>query len=158
MTKNKNLLYILILGTLLIWGVILYKIMNVIGSEKDELNSEKNYIAMVDKNESLPDTFTILANYTDPFLGKLPSTEKKSTPLKVVELQKPIVITPWPAIVYLGVIKNQKSNKQFVMVQINNQSNAMKLGEIIEGVTLLKVYKDSVEVKFNKEKKFIKKI
>jgi hypothetical protein len=142
MTKNKNLLYILILGTLLIWGVILYKIMNVIGSEKDELNSEKNYIAMVDKNESLPDTFTILANYTDP----------------VVELQKPIVITPWPAIVYLGVIKNQKSNKQFVMVQINNQSNAMKLGEIIEGVTLLKVYKDSVEVKFNKEKKFIKKI
>ena len=42
------------------------------------------------------------------------------------------------------------------MMQIDNQNTAMKPGEVYKGVELLNVFLDSVEVKFNKEKKFVR--
>ena len=55
------------------------------------------------------------------------------------------------------MIKNQKTNKQVYLVTINNQDNMMKPGDVISDVELKKVYRDSIEVTFHKEKKVIKK-
>jgi hypothetical protein len=50
-----------------------------------------------------------------------------------------------------------KSNAQLCMVNINGQSNFMKEGDALVDVLLKKVYKDSIEVVFQKEKKIIRK-
>jgi hypothetical protein len=71
--------------------------------------------------------------------------------------KKVLVPTQWPAITYGGVIKSRKSNAQLCMVNINGQSNFMKEGDVIADVMLKKVYKDSIDVVFHKEKRVVRK-
>ena len=47
--------------------------------------------------------------------------------------------------------------KELAMIHINGQSKLMKQGDIVLGVELLKIYRDSVQVCFEKEKKFVRK-
>ncbi|MGQ0827045.1 MAG: hypothetical protein ACT4ON_01495 [Bacteroidota bacterium] len=155
--KNKKLLYVLIPGTLIVWGIIIYKVFRSMNTGESpmvhaiELDQKKD-------DQGMNDTFSINPHYRDPFLGKMnkrtidnPQTVKATVP-KVTK-----AVAPWPNIVFGGIIKNQKSNKQLALVQINGQGYTMKTGEIINDVQLNKIYKDSIEVKFQKEKKFVSK-
>ena len=40
---------------------------------------------------------------------------------------------------------------------VNGQSVAAKMGDVISGVEITKITKDSIEVKFGKEKRFVRK-
>jgi hypothetical protein len=158
--KNKKLLYLLIPLTVLIWGNIIYKIVATVNSGNE---AQIQSIHQIENSaiENMNDTFLINPNYRDPFLGKMikketdVTTTSIATPLKTVK-NTPVIST-WPAIVYLGIIKNQKSNKQLTLVQINGQSYSMKIGESVSEIELCKVCKDSIELKFGKEKKFFRK-
>jgi len=158
--KNKKLLYILIPCTLLLWGMIVYKIFSVATNNNDDSFKSAVFTPSI-SNKAASDTFSIHPSYRDPFLGtankKTISTDKNSVPKKTTP---PAVIKntiPFPQITYGGLIKNTKSNKQLVMVLINGQSNIMKIGDIISEVELTKIFRDSIEVRFLKEKKFIVK-
>ena len=163
--KNKKLLLILIPCTLLLWGMILYKIFSVV-SPGDEMGASPNLLPSANINEALlTDTFSINPNYRDPFLGKTAKTistnsEENPSPKKETNhttVSTPVITNPFPSIVYGGLIKNKQSNKQLILVQINGQGTMMKLGDVVNGVELTKVFRDSIEVKFNKEKRiFIK--
>jgi hypothetical protein len=110
--------------------------------------------------ENTNDTFSIHSDYRDPFLDKsIPKKDPSDAPAKVSIPVAPVVkmALVWPAITYSGIIKNQKSNKEMVLVQINGQDFMAKAGETKNGVTLFKVYRDSIEVHFSKEKKIIHK-
>lgn len=161
--KNKKLLYILIPLTIFIWGMIIYRIVasSNSGNDNQVLNAQHIENNTVD---TLNETFSIDPSYRDPFLGKrLKQNSESNNPTanSVATSVKPVknipVISSWPTVVYLGIIKNQKSNKQFTLVQINGQSYSMKIGETEAGIQLVKVYKDSIEMKFGKEKRFFKK-
>ncbi|OFY82851.1 MAG: hypothetical protein A3F72_01835 [Bacteroidetes bacterium RIFCSPLOWO2_12_FULL_35_15] len=158
--KNKKLLYILIPLTLLVWGIIVYRIIATTNSGNENQIQSMQQIENA-TIENMNDTFLINPNYRDPFLGKM---IKNVTTSATTSLQKTIttvkntpILSSWPTIVYLGIIKNQKSNKQLTLVQINGQSYSMKIGETVNSVELCKVFKDSIEVKFGKEKKFCRK-
>jgi hypothetical protein len=110
--------------------------------------------------ESISDTFSIHPVYRDPFLGKrLQQNEMSEGSAKKTVQTIPIVkaATPWPVIVYSGIIKNQKLNKEMILLQIDGQDFMMKQGEIRNGLQLFKVTHDSIEVHFSKEKKIIYK-
>ncbi|MES2285427.1 MAG: hypothetical protein V4547_07040 [Bacteroidota bacterium] len=163
--KNKKLLYILIPIVLLVWGIIIYRIFNVVNASNSNEVLKSAIIENVN-NESLIDTFSIHPNYRDPFISKRakkPTSENKAvSPITKPSLIKKVSNTApisdkWPSIVYNGLIKNEKSNKQLALVQINGQSNILQIGNVAEGVELTKIFRDSIEVKFNSEKKFIKK-
>jgi len=155
--KNKKLLYILIPGTLIVWGMIIYRIFKTVNTEENlfgqylEINTRQD-------NSNINDTFSINPDYRDPFLGKTNKkvTDSKQTTKTIVPKIAKAAI-PWPSIVFGGIIKNQKSNKQLALVQINGQGYTMKPGEIINDVQLNKIYRDSIEVRFQKEKKFVSK-
>jgi hypothetical protein len=159
--KNKKLLYILIPATLLLWGAIIYRIIGTVGNDESVNTMASSFVPMVDSLE-VNDTFSIHPDYRDPFSGKslkkvLPvSSENRVVAPKVPKINTPLV-SVWPNVAYGGIIKNQKSNKQSVLVLINGQSNIMNVGDVNLGIQLLKVYGDSIEVKFNKEKKIVKK-
>lgn len=161
--KNKKLLYILIPLTLLVWGIIVYRIIATANSGNENQIQSMQQIENA-TIENMNDTFLINPNYRDPFLGKminkiLPSTNAttSSLPKTISTVKNTPIVSSWPAIVYLGIIKNQKSNKQLTLVQINGQSYSMKIGETVNAIELCKVFKDSIEVKFGKEKKFCRK-
>ena len=67
------------------------------------------------------------------------------------------VVSSWPKIAYLGIISDKKSNQQLTLVQINGQRYSMKLGDTVSSVELTKAFRDSIEVKLGKEKKFFRK-
>lgn len=150
-------MYILIPATLIVWGLIIYRIINGMNSGND--NPVSYAMSAVVKTELLADTFSINPVYRDPFLGK--RTEKRTgaeTAGAKVNVQPVVLPTiQWPAIVYGGVIRNQKLNKEMFMVQIDGQEYIMKKGETINGITLKMAFKDSIEVNFSKEKKIIHK-
>jgi type II secretory pathway component PulC len=157
--KNKKLLYILIPGTLLIWGMIIYKIFNTVHAEENTVAQHAELITTDDEIKS--DTFSIHPVYRDPFLRKKNKINNPGSGQAATKITKPKivpVVIAWPKIIYSGIIKNQKSNKQLALIEINGQSNMMKVGEEVYGVQLLKVFKDSIEVGFLKEKKFVSKI
>lgn len=161
--KNKKLLYILIPLVLLLWGAIIYRIFNVV-SVNDSNEVYKSEVYGNTDNANLIDTFSINPNYRDPFLGKsakktILSENKVSNIVVNPNVIKKIIPSSraWPNLVYGGLIKNQKSNKALALVQINGQSNIMKIGEIVGEIELTKIFRDSIEVKFQKEKRFVKK-
>ena len=159
--KNKKMLYILIPGTLIVWGLIIFKIINNMHPDADPVLRQN--IAITQQDETVSDTFSINPIYRDPFLGKMIQPRSSESGDPVVKRQTvPVVAvvkapTPWPAIVYTGTIKNQKSNKEMVLLEINGEGHMMKVGETITGVFLFKAFRDSVEVQFSKEKKIIHK-
>lgn len=149
----------------MVWGIIIYRIFHVVnGSNSTEVF--KSAIVENVNNESLIDTFSIHPNYRDPFMSKRPKkliSENKlaSVVTKPDLIKKAAVIAPvsnkWPSLVYNGLIKNEKSNKQLALVQINGQSNIMQVGNVTEGVELTKIFRDSIEVKFDSERRFVRK-
>ena len=139
-----------------IWGGIAYQISSF-GSSDVTTHSRGN-LPVSRKENTKPDTFSILANYRDPFLGKpieerKPESASKKMP-KPVEIK---VALPWPKITYGGVIKNQKSSKQLYLVQVNGNDNIIKEGDVVEEVQITKAWKDSIQVVFEKEKRVFKK-
>lgn len=156
--KNKKIIYLLLPLVIIIWGVVLYRVFSITAAEPI-LPVPGNTLSNKDIKTSVLDTFSIDANYRDPFLDKVvhvPVENKiKSTPLPKVE--KILIPLKWPVLTYLGIIKNQDSGKKITLINIDGESNFMKEGDEVSGIHLLKVYKDSVEVSFMKERKMVRK-
>jgi len=156
MLKNKKLLYVLVPCTLGLWGIIIYRIFNVVISDTDKVVISSNIMVDIEDQTFVEDTFTINGVYRDPFSTKLPVISYLKNEKKTYQQASKSPIQ-WPSLTYSGIIKNQTSNKQLVLVQINGEGCIMKVGAVVNGVELLKVFKDSIEVKFNNQKKFVKK-
>jgi hypothetical protein len=154
--KNKKAVYFLVILIAGIWGVILYRIFNFSSSPDNNTELQASFVSPV-LNPNTADTFSISLNYRDPFLGKTeaPVQNKKQKPVPIPE--KVVEPTKWPSISYGGMIKSRKSNAQLCMVMINGQSNFMKEGDAIADIQLKKIYKDSIELMFQKEKRVVRK-
>ena len=63
----------------------------------------------------------------------------------------------WPTVIYGGMIRNQKTNQQLALITVNGNNEVLSPGEIYQEVEVLKIYKDSVQLAFGNEKRFIKK-
>jgi hypothetical protein len=156
--KNKKMLYLLIPATLIVWSLIIYKIISNLRPEEASVSQHR--AISTPAIESTSDTFSIHPSYRDPFLGKIVAKSGFSHgPAKTRIPVNPVVKAPlvWPAIVYGGIIKNQKLNKEMILLQIDGQDFMTKVGETTNGIKLFKVHRDSIEVHFSKEKKIIHK-
>lgn len=141
-----------------IWGYVIYQIVSVVG-HKDVTLANNITVHTVLPEKNIIDTFSIVANYRDPFLGKMTLTpsENDKPKIPVKKIEKPVEPVRWPSVVYHGMIKNQKTNKELYLVTINNQDNMMKPGDVFSDVELKKVYKDSILVIYKKEIKTFRK-
>ncbi len=83
---------------------------------------------------------------------------KTNSTTPAIKAEKATTIINWPSLSFGGIIKNQKSGKQLAIVKINGQENIMREGDTIEGILLLKVSMDYIEVSFEKEKKIVSKM
>lgn len=154
--KNKKAVYLLVVLIAGIWGVIIYRFFNFASSSENSTAFQSSFVPPV-LSSGTADTFSIAANYRDPFLGRVEVRSEVKKPAVNPLPKKAVEPLKWPTITYGGVIKSRKSNSQLCMVIINGQSNFMKEGDAIADVKLKKVYKDSIEVTFQKEKRMIKK-
>jgi hypothetical protein len=161
MTK-KRINIVLIAVVLLLWGLIGYKTINQYFCSNTIMpNEPKNFsnknLSQIDK-----DTFNLIAVSRDPFLNTIKEVViqkpivQKSYPVQKIE--KPIVYKEpmvWPQISYYGYIKSKEKTKELILVKIAKQLYKLRKDDLVEGVIIKKVFNDSIEVVFNKEKKVI---
>ena len=158
--KNKKGVYLLLVVVLIIWGAVVYRLFFQ-GKGNDSSNfSNHSFVPEAVDLTSLNDTFSIHSNYRDPFLGNVAPRNSRSGgtgPAKSVAKTPVASVAKWPTIVFHGLIRNQKSNKQVAWVQIDSHSFNMAPGTTQMGVELKRCFKDSILVVFNAEKRTIKK-
>ena len=159
--KNKKAIYFLLPLVLIIWGLIIYRIVS--GSASDNYVQSAAVNIPLKLNQEKVDTFSIYADYSDPFLDYIwefddsGSDEEAVVEEIVPVIEKPPIIINWPKISFGGIVKNQKSNKQVIIINIGEVGHLMKAGDVVSGVTLKKVFNDSIQVSFEKENKTIVK-
>lgn len=167
MKKKINIvLTVVVLG---LWGTVGYRAVN------QYFFSKKLVVKAMDLNKELTanqinkDTFHMENSIRDPFLNK---QSQSSVPIAIIRYSKtsnikhktsttPIIKSKkyinWPSISYHGYIQSKANNEELILVKINEKMHKLRINEEVEGVTLKKVYKDSIEFIFNKEKKIIYK-
>jgi hypothetical protein len=161
--RKKKMLDVMLPLTIGIWVVVIARIYSAFHSQPKIFDNVINTANYDTSKENINDTFSIINNYRDPFeIGM-----SKQSSIKIVnpDSRIPHTIkdapakkeTIWPVIQYSGMIKNQKSNKQLAMVLINGNLKNLKSGEVCENVTICKIFKDSIEIMFEKQKRFYKK-
>jgi hypothetical protein len=169
MKKKINVALILIVLT--VWGLVASRTLKeyFISSKKTTLAN--NHISSLKINQIKKDTFSINHIERDPFLNKESPViinsltqkkyfnnyviKKKSKP----EITKEVAIqnSDWPLITYHGYINSKdRKNELLILINIDSKLCKLKLNEQSEGIMVKNVYKDSIELDFNKERRIFR--
>jgi hypothetical protein len=159
--KKKKTLYMMLPLVVLVWGFVVYQLFGSFFSAPSYAKEEVIQIASVD--EIKKDTFLIVADYRDPFLGKKAKSRKLHSAInnavsipkgnsKKVKSEK-----VWPIIAYKGMIKNNNSNKRVGILSVEGKEHLIKETDIVSEITILSINKREVSVRFQKETKTITK-
>ena len=161
--KNKRLIYILAPLVLLIWGLIFYKIFTHFGDDQNKtmVNPDQTN---TNKKQLPRDTFTIIANYRDPFLGRndhpVIQTDRGDHVMSNqggLTQKRPPVPEIIPEIKYCGLIANPRNKRKIGLLQMSNKELLVKEGDTYNELKIFKLFSDSVKIMYSKTKKTIKK-
>lgn len=161
MAKDKKTIYIMLPVVLLVWAFVFYQLYGYFFSEPHYLVNETTVKVAYDKIKD--DSFTIVADYRDPFLGSRAAernNHESSSNMNTIPKSK--VATNhdkniWPIINYKGMIKNNNSNKRIGIIVINGSEHLVKKGSIINEIAIVEIDKTQIKVRFQNENKIISK-
>ncbi len=149
---------VLIVSLLLIWSVVGYKLIsNFFG--KNEVKSissmdDAKYVNIKIKKKEVIDLPTILR---DPFLGNYTLPKKETATKQHIQKGLKKYNTPWPQIQYYGFVKGENNNNPLVLLRVNNNLERIRKGNKIDGLLIKEIYKDSILVVFENEKRIFAK-
>ena len=158
--KKKTTILVMSPIVILVWGFAFYKLFASFFATPNYAKPITNEVVNIEEIQK--DTFDIVANYRDPFLGKratqkqVYSSKQSSKPHRIVKVEKKAE-QPWPTITYKGMIKNNNSDRRVGIAMINGKEYLVKQGDEIQSVKFIVIGKQSIEVSFQKEKKTITK-
>ena len=161
---KKKLNIVLLLFVAGLWGTVLYRYASQYLYKQEVIVVKQDRIFSLDRNMQKKDTFEMDPIKRDPFLNKSYTADNKKTVYPIASVKKvpkrePIVKnTYFPAVEYYGYIKsNNDGKKELVMIKNNGVLMKLKLGEERDGLKILKVFKDSVQLSYAKKVFFVKK-
>ena len=151
MKGNKGL-YILLPLVAIVWGIIIYRIVKYIGQENVAVTQPVLNEIKFEPEKFQNDTFSIVADYRDPFLSS--STYIKSNPNSSTKKNTATVSTPsssnaklkMPVVAFKGIVRNKKSDKVLAILKINDKTKTLTKGQTVDGVQLLNVSRDSIQI------------
>ena len=163
--KRSSLKYILIVFVIIVWGIVFYKVIKVIRGS--EITANHNIVfTKSDSTHRTVDTFSIIANYPDPFLRRsiAQATSEKKGINKEKKVKSPVdaqkkmpSFKNWPNIIYAGLVSNPGGNKSTVLITINGAGNIMKKGDVTNEIEVIAITRDSVKLRFQSEYRYIKR-
>lgn len=147
--KNKKVTYLLLVLSIVLWGIIGWKVYGAFNYIQPEIPTIKKEVVTNKK-----DSITLLLNYRDPFLGKYSSGNivKDTIPAKRILVAasptkkiEPVV----PQIQYKGIINIGKVS--MAILQKDGKVLTIKAGEEIDGFKLYKM--DDNKIMLSKKQK-----
>lgn len=158
---KKRINIILILAVIGLWGTVIYRAVNQYLFSKKNIEITPSRVHFYSKLMT-KDTFLLEVIPRDPFLNK---KNYSAIPIqKKIFLNNPVIkksiqilnkreASIWPVVLYYGYIKGKR---EIALLNINKKLSRLGINEQKDGLIVRKIYKDSVEVNYNKEKKIIK--
>lgn len=148
----------LVLG---LWGTVIYKYVSQYLSKPETVSSSSSN-ASIQALVRQKDTFELTPLSRDPFLGKIMISSnkpiKRKSGSKPVQIKEPVQKTvSFPHINYYGYIKNKDQPEMLVLLKVNGKLLKLKSGQVSEGLRVVKIFRDSVQLSFNREKRSFKK-
>ena len=156
--KGKKGTYLLLAALILVWGLAICRFLGALKTENVSNPHSESIAAM--PGTMTRDSFSLLSNYSDPFLRTAVAVKiQASVSVKKAPEKKTVSSADkkWPEVRFDGTIKNQKSMRTLAILNVNGQSTLASPGDEISEIKLLRILKDSVEVSFGNEKKFVRK-
>ncbi len=151
--KNKALTYILLIGVGLIWYNVFMRVKSNFTEDEANLALSSNVQPLSEITER--DTFTLKANYRDPFGGAPVESTGPAENLPKEEVYKPPVqkkpAPVWPKIKYYGLVRNKERNNPLAIVSIDGMQLHLRKGEVVyDEISLKSIARDSIKVSWNK--------
>ena len=147
---------------ILVWGFVFYLLFGSFFSSPNYAKEEVKQTVNI--TEIKKDTFLIVADYRDPFLGKKVKSRVRSSSgvgnRKSTGTKKPKSVKTeksWPLIIYKGMIKNNNSERRVGILSVGGKEYLIKEKDVVGEVTVLSIKKNEVNVRFQKENKTITK-
>jgi hypothetical protein len=151
MSSQKFLRYSLITAVAIVWGVILYKVFTALN--KEEENQSLALPAKAITYAVQKDTFSLLANYSDPFLpfsadtadlllDSLSTTTVSTTSVSMAK--EPDVDVSF--IQYLGMISNVEKKNKAAIVSIRGKEVIIREKEAVEGITFKSITTGKISI------------
>lgn len=139
---SKNVRTYLLLGVVvLIWGFIGLKVLGALSPQPEAPIFSEN-VDFKPKKVIQRDTFSIVADYRDPFLGTMTQSNTKRT----LKAKQPTV--QFPNINYTGLISGQKTKDNIYFVTIDGAQHLMQKRNENNGVTLVSGTSTSIKVRY----------
>lgn len=163
--KDKRTLYVLLPAVLAIWGLIGWQVFS--GLRPPDL--PVTIRPQPQSHEQPKTTRSLSLDYEDPFkirssrsitstaTNKPAATPKTPTKAAAVTPPPQKVEKPWPLVRYLGMIKNLSTKRHNAMLQLENQTEMVVIGATWQELTVVRCEADSVQLRFEKETRWIKK-
>jgi hypothetical protein len=162
---KKRINIVLLLLVLGLWGTVAYKTISQYFFAKVNTIKDDGFTGEINLETIKKDTFVFETIDRDPFLKKQYSKPDtillKSRIIKPVIIPKKVEVKPkpvtiWPLVDYYGYIKSKEKVQELILVKIDNRLHKLRKADEVDGLFINKVYNDSIEVTFNKEKRVIK--
>ena len=158
--KSKKHIYFLLPTVALVWGLIIYKVINGASSDTPVYQQVNKVTASATIAVATDEVYTLSLNYDDPF-GKVskPRT-KKAEPTKAPRVKKKMVKAEAPEIdfskyKYQGMVQNAGSKQKIALVLINNEMKMLKRGDLIDEYKITAIKKEAIEVRLNGKKAYL---
>ncbi len=146
--KNKKNIKILVPIVVLIWGLVIYNIVDAFSSEDMAMlkNTASTFKAPeVHKKEA----FALLPIARDPFLGTMYHKPKaKKTTRKTIRQE--IV---WPSIKYEGFISGTSKKTSVYLLNINGQQHLVKKGDTLQNIKVIRGNQENLKLKYKGQTK-----
>ena len=163
--QQKHLKYLLLLGVVLIWGVVLYRILSNIDSNPNPPQAIHQRSVFTDKDSSSYEPYTLLIDYADPFgadedgpiLRSSPDPSIKETGKYVTGGTTNDVKPDISFIKYKGIISNSITNKKAAIISVNGKDELARLNKVINNIKINAIKKDRIQVTYQGEKYWIKR-
>jgi hypothetical protein len=152
--NQKILRYGLIGGVTLVWGLIIYRVVDGLGDD-DALPFVKSAVVKADVLEKEPEKFTLIADYPDPFI---PGGEGEDTAALVSTVPgagggapvpvytPPVEVYKEGTIKYLGMIANPAKKMKVAVIQVNGKEMTVKEKDRIEEFVVRKIERERLVV------------
>ncbi len=148
--KNKKNIYFLIPAVLLVWGLLVYKIVFGLNPSTQDVQAIDPIGKFVPKQMEQIASFTIKADYRDPFLGTLQAKKRIIKPKKKAVVKKSII--PFPKIIYKGIVSPKGKNEKVFLILVNGQQHMFKHKTMFKEVKLLRGSTKEITVQFQNQK------
>lgn len=151
MTK-KTKTYLLLIVVVIIWGILIFKVIDALKGSNDDIISSNFKPEPFNFNfQKEIDTFTLIANYRDPFLGDIKEKEtrqrRNKTPIKTKQPEEPLAL-----ITYSGYMTDPINKERVFFVNINNQQHMLKRNETVENVKIISGNDRNIVLRFGNQK------